>query len=89
MSQQQSVPGIVFTNRNTPAARAELAERFKQFHAAFLRKTSCEEVLKVYARAFVEWSMNPNTEVYQMELLFDEIYHASKMEDAEEPRGKE
>ncbi|KUG08149.1 hypothetical protein [Solirubrum puertoriconensis] len=89
MSQNRSFPGIVFTNRNTPTARAELAERFKQFHAAFLRKASCEEVLKVYTRAFVEWSMNPNTDVYQMELLFDEIYHASKIEDAEEQDSNE
>ncbi|OON67725.1 hypothetical protein [Hymenobacter sp. CRA2] len=70
--------------RNTPNARTELTNRLKEFHRHVVKHTGREQMLKVYCNALCTWATDPNTDLYHVERLLDEIHHASALEDLDD-----
>jgi hypothetical protein len=56
----------------------------RNFHKEVAGKIGREEMLKVYCHALSNWVLNPNTDPYQIEMLFDEICHAAQTEGLED-----
>lgn len=67
-----------------PRVREEMAERMRNFHKEVAGRIGREEMLKVYCHALGNWVLNPNTDPYQIEMLFDEICHAAQAEGLED-----
>ncbi|RTQ49646.1 hypothetical protein EJV47_12575 [Hymenobacter gummosus] len=70
--------------RNTPRARAELVARFQDFHRRAVQHTGPESTLRLYCRALCDWAADPNTDLYHVERLVDEIQHALRLEAADD-----
>lgn len=66
-----------------PRVREEMAARMRKFHKEVVGRIGQVEMLKVYCHALSNWVLNPNTDPYQIEMLFDEICHAAQAEDLE------
>jgi hypothetical protein len=63
-----------------PRIREEMAARMREFHVAAVRQVGSSEMLKAYCHAIGNWVLNPNTDPYHIEMLFDEICHAAQTE---------
>ncbi|GAB3830456.1 hypothetical protein [Hymenobacter jeollabukensis] len=72
------------TIQNYLVKRTSLIENIKSFHHEMQRQSGAESALKVYCRALCHWTEDPNTDLHQAERLFDEIRHASQLEDLDD-----
>ncbi|GAB2963837.1 hypothetical protein GCM10027048_36270 [Hymenobacter coalescens] len=69
-----------FTARDHPNDRQKLVERLQDFHREVVRQSNRETMLKVYCQAIACWAQDPNTDLYHVERLCDEIRHASALD---------
>jgi hypothetical protein len=65
---------------DNPRVREEMAARMRAFHQEMVAKIGRPEMLKVYCHALSNWVLNPNTDPYQIEMLFDEICLGAQQE---------
>ncbi|WBO83692.1 hypothetical protein [Hymenobacter yonginensis] len=65
---------------DNPRVREEMAARMRAFHKDVVEKIGRPEMLKVYCHALSNWVLNPNTDPYQIEMLFDEICLGAQQE---------
>ncbi|WP_303310051.1 hypothetical protein [Hymenobacter sp. BT730] len=59
--------------RDGPNMRTDITTRFHHFHAHYLHEKGRDALLQAYCHAISQWVLNPNTDVYHIEMLFDEI----------------
>lgn len=60
-----------------PRVREEMVSNLQQFHQEQLQALGPDKMLRVYCQALSNWVLNPNTEPYQVEMLFDEVCHTA------------
>ncbi len=63
-----------------PRIREEIVTRMRKFHEAAVRRLGPSEMLSAYCHGIGNWVLNPNTDPYQIEMLFDEICHAAQVD---------
>lgn len=70
-----------------PRVREQMAAQLRQFHQAEVRAVGQAEMLKVYCRALTNWVLNPNTDPYHIERLFDEVCHVARLDSLDDWDG--
>jgi hypothetical protein len=66
-----------------PRMREELAARIQGFHEGVVAGAGQPAMLQAYYHGLRNWVLNPNTDVYHIEMLFDEICHAVQAQGSE------
>lgn len=64
-----------------PRVREEMVAKLRVFHQEQAQVAGHDKLLKVYCRALSNWMLNPNTEAYHVEMLFDELCHTASQDD--------